>query len=200
MKEYNDIDISIIVPIYNVEKYLAVCIDSLLSPQCVIRLEIILVNDGSTDSSGRIADKYAKEESYIKVIHQKNRGVSSARNAGLDIAEGKYIAFVDSDDWLNIDSLLFLYQEAIKYQVEIATGNMWEVKNNTIEPYRWISNELNNKLISGKEYFVWLVQQNIYSSVVVRNILTEYKFVLRKVLSMRMNCGFLLLFVRQRRS
>lgn len=170
MKEYNDIDISIIVPIYNVEKYLAVCIDSLLSPQCVIRLEIILVDDGSTDSSGRIADKYAKEESCIKVIHKKNGGVSSARNAGLDIAEGKYIAFVDSDDWLKIDSLLFLYQEAIKYQVEIATGNMWEVKNNTIEPYRWISNELNNKLISGKEYFVWLVQQNIFSSVVVRNI------------------------------
>ena len=100
MDTLNQIDISIIIPIYNVEKYLTVCIDSLKN-QGGLRMEIILVNDGSTDLSGEIADEYAKKEERIKVIHQENGGASAARNVGLDIATEEYIAFLDSDDiWL----------------------------------------------------------------------------------------------------
>ena len=92
--------ISVIVPVYNVEKYLTVCIDSLMN-QGDLRMEIILVNDGSTDLSGEIADEYAKKEERIKVIHQENEGASAARNPGLEIAQGEYIAFLDSEDWIS---------------------------------------------------------------------------------------------------
>ena len=91
--------ISVIVPVYNVELYLSRCVDSLLR-QTYGELEIILVDDGSTDGSGTICDTYAGQDSRVNVIHQENGGVSAARNAGLAEATGTYVAFVDSDDWL----------------------------------------------------------------------------------------------------
>ena len=92
--------ISVIVPIYNVEKYLDKCIKSIVN-QTYTDLEIILVDDGSTDGSGRICDTYAKEDARICVLHQKNAGRSGARNAGLDKASGEYVMFVDGDDWID---------------------------------------------------------------------------------------------------
>ncbi|MBC2456336.1 glycosyltransferase family 2 protein [Clostridium beijerinckii] len=92
--------ISVIVPVYNVEKYLPQCIDSILN-QTEKNLEIILVDDGSLDNSGKICDEFSKRDDRIIVIHKKNNGLSSARNAGLEIARGNYIGFVDSDDWLD---------------------------------------------------------------------------------------------------
>lgn len=97
-----DIFISIIVPVYNVEKYLRECLDS-ISLLKAVRWEAILVDDGSTDISGQICDEYAKQDSRFRVIHQKNAGVSAARNAGLEAAEGEWIWFVDSDDSINPD-------------------------------------------------------------------------------------------------
>lgn len=94
--------ISIIVPVYNVEKYLRECLDS-ISQLKAFSWEAILVDDGSTDTSGQICDEYAKQDSRFRVIHQKNAGVSAARNAGLDAAKGKWIWFVDSDDSINPD-------------------------------------------------------------------------------------------------
>lgn len=94
--------ISIIVPIYNVENYLRECLDS-ISQLKAVRWEAILVDDGSTDTSGQICDEYAKQDSRFRVIHQKNAGVSAARNAGLDAAKGEWIWFVDSDDSINPD-------------------------------------------------------------------------------------------------
>lgn len=91
--------ISVIIPVYNVEQYLSQCIDSVIS-QTYKNLEIILVNDGSQDRSGRICDDYAEKDLRIRVLHQKNSGVSVARNAGISIAIGQYITFVDSDDWI----------------------------------------------------------------------------------------------------
>ncbi len=91
--------ISIIVPIYQVELYLEKCIDSIIN-QTYKNLEIILIDDGSPDRCGAICDEYAGKDSRIRVIHQKNGGLSAARNAGLDIAKGDYIQFVDSDDWI----------------------------------------------------------------------------------------------------
>lgn len=91
--------ISFIIPVYNVEKYLNECVDSILR-QITSDCEIILIDDGSTDSSGTICDEYANRDSKVRVIHQNNGGLASARNAGLDHAQGNYIAFVDSDDYL----------------------------------------------------------------------------------------------------
>lgn len=101
--------ISVIVPVYNVEDYLDQCLTSIIG-QTYNDLEIILVNDGSTDTSPAICDEYAAKDSRIKVIHQQNGGVSSARNTGIYAATGDYITFVDSDDWLDKDIYQFMAQ------------------------------------------------------------------------------------------
>lgn len=111
--------ISVIVPIYNVEAYLPECIESILN-QTYANFECILVDDGSPDRCGAICDEYAKRDSRIKVIHQPNRGVSEARNTGLDAANGQYISFVDSDDWIKPEMLEVLFEITQKYQVQIA--------------------------------------------------------------------------------
>ena len=95
--------LSVIIPVYNVEKYLHQCIDSVLR-QTYNDYEVILVDDGTPDNSGKICDEYAKKDIRITVIHKTNGGISSARNAGLDIATGDYIMFVDSDDYLCDDN------------------------------------------------------------------------------------------------
>ena len=92
--------ISVIVPIYQVEKYLEQCLDSILN-QTYRQLEIILIDDGSTDRCGDICDRYASQDSRIKVIHQTNQGLSAARNAGMDMATGEFISFIDSDDYID---------------------------------------------------------------------------------------------------
>lgn len=99
--------ISVIVPVYNVESYLEKCIDSIIH-QTYKNLEIILVDDGSTDNSGKICDVYKEKDSRIKVIHKQNRGLSSARNCGLEIAKGEYIGFVDGDDYIAEDMYALL--------------------------------------------------------------------------------------------
>lgn len=96
--------VSVIVPVYNVEEYLPCCVNSLMI-QSYTNLEIILVDDGSPDSSGDLCDKYAARDERIKVIHKPNGGLSDARNAGLQIATGEYVTFVDSDDWLVLDAI-----------------------------------------------------------------------------------------------
>lgn len=96
----NKIDVSVIILAYNVEKYLTTCIDSSMY-QGDLHLEIVLVDDGSTDLSRKIADEYAKKEDRIKAILQENEGASAARNAGLEIAQGEYIVFLDSEDWIS---------------------------------------------------------------------------------------------------
>lgn len=108
--------ISIIVPVYNVEEYLERCVKSLCN-QTYRELEIILVDDGSPDACPFLCDAYKEKDNRIKVIHKKNTGVAAARNTGLYNATGKYVSFVDSDDWLELDSIEKLYQIAIKYKV-----------------------------------------------------------------------------------
>lgn len=95
----SNIVVSIIVPVYNAEKYLSRCIDSILA-QCFTDFELLLIDDGSKDGSGKICDEYAEKDKRVKVFHKVNGGVSSARNLGLDKSEGKYITFVDADDYL----------------------------------------------------------------------------------------------------
>lgn len=110
--------ISIIVPVYNVEQYLPKCLDSILS-QTFSDIEVITVDDGSPDSCGKILDEYAKKDERIKVIHKENGGVSSARNAGLDVAVGEYIGFVDPDDTIFPDMYEHLYNEAVEGNYDI---------------------------------------------------------------------------------
>ena len=94
--------VTVVVPVYNVEKYLIRCIESLIN-QTLKEIEIILVNDGSKDKSGKICEKYALKYKNIKVIHQLNKGLSGARNTGIKIAQGEYVGFVDSDDYVEKD-------------------------------------------------------------------------------------------------
>lgn len=100
--------ITVIIPVYNTERTLERCVDSVIK-QTFLNLEILLVDDGSTDRSGQICDEYLKKDSRIKVFHKKNGGAASARNLGIDCAKGEYISFVDSDDWLDLD----LYEKLI---------------------------------------------------------------------------------------
>lgn len=121
--------ISVIVPVYNVEVYLSRCIESIIN-QTYQKLEIILVNDGSKDRSGIICDDYKTIDSRIKVIHKKNGGLSDARNAGLEIAKGAYISFIDSDDWIELNMIEKLLNEAINNCAEIAIGRRYRVYQN----------------------------------------------------------------------
>ena len=110
--------ISVIIPVYNVEKYLQECVDSVLA-QTYQNFEIILVDDGSTDSSGAICDEYAKQDERISVLHQENKGLSITRNNGLQIASGEYIYFLDSDDWIENSTLEILLQEITKESADV---------------------------------------------------------------------------------
>ena len=114
--------INIIVPVYNTEKYIRKCLDSIVN-QTYRNLEIIVVDDGSTDSSGDICDEYAHKDARIKVIHKENGGVSSARNAALDLCTpgGDLVAFVDSDDWLELNMYETLLEQIYLYNADIAT-------------------------------------------------------------------------------
>lgn len=110
--------ISVIVPVYNVERYIRRCLDSILR-QTYPNIEIIIINDGSTDASGEICRQYETEYKNILVIHQKNMGVSSARNKGLDIAKGEYIGFIDGDDWIELNMYETLIECIYRYDAEV---------------------------------------------------------------------------------
>ena len=114
--------VSIIVPVYNVEQWLPRCVDSLIA-QTYKNLEIILVDDGSADNSGKICDEYAEKDDRIVVIHKDNGGLSSARNAGLEVAKGNYISFVDSDDWVSLLFIENLYVALKENNCEISECN-----------------------------------------------------------------------------
>lgn len=118
--------ISVIVPVYKVEKYLRKCVDSILA-QTYTNLEIILVDDGSPDNCPAICDYYANKDSRIKVIHQENGGLSAARNAGLDIASGDYIGFVDSDDYISPEMYKKLYEAMKEADADISICNFQKV-------------------------------------------------------------------------
>lgn len=151
--------ISIIVPIYNVEDYLCRCIDSIIN-QTYKNLEIILVDDESPDRCGVICDEYAQKDNRIKVIHQKNKGLSGARNTGIESANGRYIAFVDSDDYIASDMYEILYSDIEKYNAGISICNRYyEFEDGRrVERYKQTRE---TKVYSGKEA---IIEMNNYSS------------------------------------
>lgn len=131
MKENKDL-ISVIVPVYNVEKYIRRCLDSIVN-QTYSNLEIILIDDGSKDASGKICDEYAKKDNRITVIHKQNGGLSDARNYGIDKAKGNYISFVDSDDYLSNDYISYLYKLLKENTADISVCD-YQLFKNEIKP------------------------------------------------------------------
>lgn len=135
--------VSVIIPVYNVEKYIYRCVDSVIA-QTLKEIEIILVDDGSPDGSPAICDEYTRQDPRIQVIHKENGGLASARNAGMKIAKGEYIFFLDSDDWLELDGLETLYRKAKETKVDFvkyrAIRSFWpELPEHTpvrVEPIR----------------------------------------------------------------
>lgn len=126
-------ELSIIVPVYKVERYLPKCIDSILA-QTFTDFELILIDDGSPDRCGQICDEYAAKDERITVIHQENKGVSAARNAGLDIAKGTYIGFVDSDDWIEPEMYMAMMNTTSKESADVVLCG-FQYFNGTEEVY-----------------------------------------------------------------
>lgn len=121
--------ISVIIPVYNVSLYLRKCLDSIIN-QTLRDIEVICINDGSTDNSLEILNEYAVKDDRIKIINQENKKQGAARNAGMRIATGEYIGFVDSDDWVDLDFYEKLYNTAKKHNFDIALGTNVRVKKN----------------------------------------------------------------------
>lgn len=145
--------VSIIVPVYNTEKYLQECVESICK-QSYKNLEIIIINDGSTDSSGKICDEFARKDSRIQVIHKKNEGVSVARNIGLEIAQGQYIGFIDSDDLCEPRLYEKLYTAMVDTKADIAFcgfsdfADDFKVKRDEpLKPGYYSKEEIKNKII-----------------------------------------------------
>lgn len=178
------IKLSVIVPVYNVEEYLSRCIDSIIS-QNLNDYEIILVDDESTDNSGEIAERYSKKYEFVRVIHQKNKGLSGARNTGLCAANGEYILFVDSDDWLVPNSIGKILQEAQKRRLDVGVADFQyvncrnEEKVNTIKPYHV------EKPIDGREFFLQSLKHKcalncVWKSIYQKEFLIENKLFFRE--------------------
>ena len=132
--------ITVIVPVYNVENYLNKCLDSLIN-QTYKNLEIIVINDGSTDNSGIICQEYAQKDNRIIYIEKENGGLSDARNVGLDKMTGSYVTFIDSDDWVEPDYVEVLYNKLIEYQADIAIGNYYSYNEDEAMYYFRINGE-----------------------------------------------------------
>lgn len=156
--------VSVIVPVYNVEKYLDRCMESLLN-QTLKNIEIIMVDDGSPDLCPQMCDEYAKKDSRVKVVHKKNAGLGLARNSGLDIATGEYVAFVDSDDYVGLDMYKTLYDRAEANKCDaVFCGFRTEVREN-----KWVySNEVDVDQLWKREDVQQFMLDMIASGVGIR--------------------------------
>lgn len=176
--------LSVIVPVYNVEAYLARCLDSILA-QNLDAMEVILVDDGSTDSSGTICDSYAAKDPRVRVIHKENGGLSSARNAGLDICRGEYIAFVDSDDWIEPDAYENMMQTARELDVKLVCGGRYDVSGRTGQKKPGLCPPKTEKISSEElvgRIFTWdQCDSSACDKLFHRSLLETWRFPLGKV-------------------
>lgn len=140
------------MPVYNAEEYLKRSVDSVLN-QTYKNLEIILVNDGSTDSSSLICDEYAQKDGRVRVVHKANEGAAKARNTGLDYAKGEYISFVDSDDLINKEMLEKLYNGATENDCDISVCGYWKCFENEEINYEKASEKTVDRIFSSNEAF-----------------------------------------------
>lgn len=159
-----EIKVSVIVPVYNVEKYLQECVESLIG-QTLKEIEILLIDDGSTDSSGDICDRYAQEYENIRVIHKENGGQGKARNLGLRHIQGKYVYYMDSDDLLEQNALQFLYDEAEEKQLDVILFSAECFSDEpTIEfnPTEYQRTQFLNEVMTGERLFASIFSTNEY--------------------------------------
>lgn len=187
--------ISVVVPVYKVEAYLHRCVDSILA-QTYKHLEVILVDDGSPDSCGEICDSYLEKDSRIKVIHQKNGGLSAARNAGLEIASGQYILFIDSDDWIKPELCENVLKEAVLHDADIVVfgysiiDEMHQILSDQVVKERRLLSGVNavKSLLSNKlENYAWnkLYRRELFQTIrypegfVWEDVGTTYKLFLK---------------------
>ena len=173
--------ISVIIPVYNVENYLSRCLDSVLN-QTYKNLEIILVDDGSTDSSSLICDEYAEKDGRVKVIHKANEGAAMARNTGLDTATGEYISFVDSDDLINKEMIEKLYAGITENNCDIAVCGYWLYFENKEIDYEKTSRNITEKIFLNNEtidVFGWsdyVASNSVWSKLVKAELFDGVSF------------------------
>lgn len=190
------IKISVIIPVYNVEKYLKKCIQSVIN-QSLKEIEIILVDDGSGDLSGKICDDFAKCDSRIKVIHQKNRGPSAARNRGIETARGEYISFVDSDDYLDEKMLEVLYSKGKEHNIDIVFCDLVRDKfgNAKIKEFdlpRDVIIDRNGVLEFIKSYKNVFSVNHIYAKIHKRDLLADNNILFPEDLKLQEDTVFVL--------
>ncbi len=171
--------LSVIIPVYNVEEYLVKCVDSILG-QTYQNLEVILVNDGSTDTSGSICDAFVPKDSRVRVIHKENGGLSSARNAGLDAAKGEYISFIDSDDWIEPNAYAHLLGLMERCQVKLVCGGNMDVYGETGERKLGLTPE-KEEVITAEEMvgrmFLWQgCDSSVCDKIFHRSLLENFRF------------------------
>ena len=162
------IKVSVIVPVYNVEKYLKKCLDSLVN-QTLKEIEIIIVNDGSPDNSQKIIDEYVKKYPNIKAYQKENGGLSDARNYGINLANGKYLAFIDSDDYIDLKMLETMYNYATNNKLDIVvcdTINVYPEKEQyLISNYNYSENNIKNYLVSPPMACIRLYNKKLFKNV-----------------------------------
>ncbi|MDE7324014.1 MAG: glycosyltransferase [Lachnospiraceae bacterium] len=173
--------ISVIVPVYNIEKYLCQCIDS-IQKQTYSNLEIILVDDGSVDQSGMICDKYALADSRIRVIHKQNRGLVSARKAGVNIAVGEYIAFVDGDDWIELDTYQSLIEngreaDIIAFACYEEYGDYQSVRKNNVKEGLYVSESerglIYETMLMDTHFYEFGLMASLWSKLIRKDIIVK---------------------------
>lgn len=176
--------ISVIVPVYNVENYLARCVESILA-QTYPNLEVLLVDDGARDASGRICDEYADKDSRVRVIHKENGGLSSARNAGIEAAKGDYLAFVDSDDWIEPDAYEQMLHLIHKYDVKLVCAGRYDVNGDTGEKTIGLCPQKEEKLAAEEvvgRIFTWdNCDSSACDKLYHRSLFQEYRYPVGKV-------------------
>lgn len=168
--------VSVLVPVYNVEKYLPKCLDSILA-QTLQDIEIICIDDGSTDSSGRILDNYAAHDQRVLVVHKENGGYGKAMNTGLQMAQGEYIGVVESDDFAAPDLYEKLYQTAVHYQAQIVKSNFyryWSKPKEKTKAEPVLKNLPYNQVIHPWAYQrLFRIQPSIWSGIYKRTFLMD---------------------------
>lgn len=169
------IKLSVLVPIYNVEQYLPDCLDSLCA-QTLKNIEIICINDGSTDASGAILDEYAKNNANIKVINKKNSGYGDSMNRGLEVATGEYIGIVESDDYIDANGFEKLYELAKKTDADIVKANYYYHSDDKDEIHEVVKNQKLNKAITiSDDYSILIEEPGIWSAIYRRDFLNDNK-------------------------
>lgn len=154
--------VSVIIPVYNTEKFLRKCLDSVCN-QTLQDIEIICINDCSTDGSLEILREYARKDKRIKLIELfENGGAAKARNIGIDIAEGEYLGFVDSDDFVDLDFYEKLYQKAVETKADAVKGELWEINDSSNLPQMLPTYDLNKFIQKNKAYFYFTFTTAIY--------------------------------------